>query len=96
MVIMTNILLQKSIPYEEFDYQTLLDSIQGYARPRMKISGMLAKGFRIVTANMPDQLRGILPAGDIVSISCYRNKCLNVNNPCYTTNKYNLVRSLYV
>ncbi len=28
-----------------------------------------AKGFRIVTANMPDQLRGILPAGDMVSIS---------------------------
>jgi hypothetical protein len=44
MVIMTNVLLQKSIPYEEFDYQTLLDAIHGYARPRMKISGMLAKG----------------------------------------------------
>jgi hypothetical protein len=37
---MTNALLQKSIPYEEFDYQTLLDSIHGYAQPRMKISGM--------------------------------------------------------
>lgn len=41
---MTNTLLLKSIPYEEFDYQTLLDAIRGYARPRMKISGMLAKG----------------------------------------------------
>ena len=41
---MTNALLLKSIPYEEFDYQTLLDAIHGYARPRMKISGMLAKG----------------------------------------------------
>ncbi|MFA7062467.1 MAG: hypothetical protein WC156_16805 [Pedobacter sp.] len=41
---MTNALLQKSIPYEEFDYQTLLDAVHGYARPRMKISGMLAKG----------------------------------------------------
>lgn len=41
---MTNALLQKSIPYEEFDYQTLLDAIHGYARPRMKISGMLSKG----------------------------------------------------
>jgi len=41
---MTNAVLQKSIPYEEFDYQTLLDAIHGYARPRMKISGMLAKG----------------------------------------------------
>ena len=44
MVIMTNALLQKSIPYEEFDYQTLLDATHGYAQPRMKISGMLAKG----------------------------------------------------
>jgi len=41
---MTNSLLTKSIPYEEFDYQTLLDSIHGYAQPRMKISSMLAKG----------------------------------------------------
>jgi hypothetical protein len=44
MVCMTNALLLKSIPYEEFDYQTLLDAVHGYARPRMKISGMLAKG----------------------------------------------------
>lgn len=44
MVIMTNALLLKSIPYEEFDYQTLLDAVRGYARPRMKISAMLAKG----------------------------------------------------
>jgi len=44
MLIMTNNLLIKSIPYEEFDYQTLLDSVHGYAQPRMKISGMLAKG----------------------------------------------------
>jgi predicted transcriptional regulator of viral defense system len=44
MVIMTNSLLLKSIPYEEFDYQTLLDSLHEYARPRMKISAMLAKG----------------------------------------------------
>ena len=41
---MTNNLLIKSIPYEEFDYQTLLDSVHGYTQPRMKISGMLAKG----------------------------------------------------
>jgi hypothetical protein len=31
MMIMTNSLLIKSIPYEEFDYQTLLDSVYGYA-----------------------------------------------------------------
>ena len=41
---MTNAQLLKSIPYEEFDYQTLLDVVHGYARPRMKISGMLSKG----------------------------------------------------
>lgn len=28
-----------------------------------------AKGYRIVTANMPDQLRGILPAGDMINVS---------------------------
>jgi len=41
---MTRALLLKSIPYEEFDYQTLLDVVHEYAQPRMKISGMLAKG----------------------------------------------------
>jgi hypothetical protein len=36
--------LLNKIPHEEFDYQTLLDAIQGYAQPRMKISRLLAKG----------------------------------------------------
>jgi hypothetical protein len=36
--------LLNRIPHEEFDYQTLLDTIQGYAQPRMKISSLLAKG----------------------------------------------------
>lgn len=36
--------LLNRIPYEEFDYQTLLDAIKGYAQPRMKISSLLAKG----------------------------------------------------
>ena len=36
--------LLNRIPHEEFDYQTLMDSVQGYARPRMKISALLAKG----------------------------------------------------
>jgi hypothetical protein len=36
--------LLNRIPYEEFDYQTLLEAIQGYAQPRMKISRLLAKG----------------------------------------------------
>jgi hypothetical protein len=41
---MMNKPLLNEIPFEEFDYQTLLDAIKGYARPRMKISSMLAKG----------------------------------------------------
>lgn len=41
---MSNHLLLKNIPYEEFDYQILQDTVRGYARPRMKISSMLAKG----------------------------------------------------
>ncbi len=36
--------LLNRIPHEEFDYQTLMDSVQEYARPRMKISAFLAKG----------------------------------------------------
>jgi hypothetical protein len=39
--------LLSSIPYEEFDYQTLLDMIKGYAQPRMKISSLLARGIII-------------------------------------------------
>ena len=42
-----NDFLPNRIPHEEFDYQTLLDTIRGYAQPRMKISGMLAKGIII-------------------------------------------------
>ncbi|MCM2357462.1 MAG: hypothetical protein NDI77_04885 [Geobacteraceae bacterium] len=41
---MRNEPLLNRIPYEEFDYQTLLDAIKGYAQPRMKISSLLAKG----------------------------------------------------
>jgi predicted transcriptional regulator of viral defense system len=44
IVIMTNTLLLKSIPYVEFDYQTLQDAVRGYSQPRTKISGMLTKG----------------------------------------------------
>jgi hypothetical protein len=36
--------LLSKISHEEFDYQTLLDALQGYAQPRMKISNLLAKG----------------------------------------------------
>jgi len=35
--------LRKAIPWEEFDYQALLDALQDYAHPRDKISDLLAK-----------------------------------------------------
>ena len=40
----TNTQLLKNIPFEEFDYQTLLDIVHEYASPRMKISNMMSKG----------------------------------------------------
>jgi predicted transcriptional regulator of viral defense system len=39
--------IRKQIPQEEFDYQTLLDCLKGYARPRDKISDLLRKGIII-------------------------------------------------
>ncbi|HEU0265279.1 MAG TPA: hypothetical protein VFR01_06085 [Geobacterales bacterium] len=36
--------LRQQIPFEEFDYQTLQDSLQRYAHPRKKISSLLRKG----------------------------------------------------
>jgi len=36
--------IRKQIPHEEFDYQTLLDCLKGYAHPRDKISDLLRKG----------------------------------------------------
>lgn len=40
-------ILRKRIIHEEFDYQTLLDCLKGYARPRDKISDLLKKGIII-------------------------------------------------
>lgn len=36
--------LRQDIPFEEFDYQTLLDSLRAYAHPRKKITSLLRKG----------------------------------------------------
>lgn len=36
--------IRKLIPYEEFDYQTLLGALTGYAHPRDRITGLLRKG----------------------------------------------------
>ncbi len=40
-------LLQKQIPYPEFDYQTLLDLVREYAYPRQRISVLLRNGLII-------------------------------------------------
>jgi hypothetical protein len=37
--------LRDIIPFEEFDYQTLMDAVRGYEQPRDKISGLLRKGY---------------------------------------------------
>lgn len=36
--------LRNQIPFEEFDYQILLDALRGYAHPRKKITSLLRKG----------------------------------------------------
>jgi len=36
--------LRLAVPFEEFDYQTLLHSLQNYARPRDRITRLLAAG----------------------------------------------------
>lgn len=35
--------IRKRIEYEEFDYQTLMDCLEGYSRPRDKLSDLLRK-----------------------------------------------------
>jgi len=39
--------IRKMIPYEEFDYQTLLGALKGYAHPRDRITSLLRKGIII-------------------------------------------------
>jgi len=39
--------IRKMIPYEEFDYQTLLGALKGYAHPRDRITTLLRKGIII-------------------------------------------------
>lgn len=36
--------LRKLVPVEEFDYQTLLEALKEYAKPRAKITALLRKG----------------------------------------------------
>lgn len=36
--------LRQAIPFEEFDYQALMGALEDYARPRDKVTDLLAKG----------------------------------------------------
>lgn len=36
--------LRRAIPFEEFDYQSLMGALASYARPRDKVTALLAKG----------------------------------------------------
>jgi hypothetical protein len=36
--------IRRRIPYEEFDYQALLDALSAYSRPRDKITDLMRKG----------------------------------------------------
>ena len=41
---MASLSLRNRIPHEEFDYQTLLDALPGYSRPRSRITALLRDG----------------------------------------------------
>ncbi|HBO69491.1 MAG TPA: hypothetical protein DD658_04835 [Deltaproteobacteria bacterium] len=41
---MRSLSLRNRIPHEEFDYQSLLDALAGYSRPRAKITALLRDG----------------------------------------------------
>ncbi|RJP24778.1 MAG: hypothetical protein C4529_02195 [Deltaproteobacteria bacterium] len=41
---MNDMSLRHRIPWEEFDYQTLIDALPGYSRPRAKITALLRNG----------------------------------------------------
>ena len=41
-------ILRKRIKGEEFDYQTLIDCLEGYSNPRAKITQLLKKGIIVI------------------------------------------------
>jgi len=49
--------IRREIQTEEFDYQSLMDSLKAYARPRDKITGLLRRG-DIIRVKKPSELCG--------------------------------------
>lgn len=78
--------LRRRIPHEEFDYQTLLDSLRMYARPRDKITVLLKKGV-IVRIK-----KGLYIFGDEYRKNPYSNEILAnlMSGPSYISLEYAL------
>ena len=62
--------LRRAIPWEEFDYQILLNALRDYAHPRDKISSLLAKGIIIRVK------KGLYIFGDAYRSSHYSREIL--------------------
>ena len=78
--------LRKRIAYEEFDYQTLIDGLQGYARPRDKITDLLRKGTIIRVK------KGLYVFGDLYRRRPYSREVLAnlIYGPSYISLEYAL------
>jgi predicted transcriptional regulator of viral defense system len=78
--------IRKSIPQEEFDYQTLLVALRDYARPRDKISDLISKGIIIRVK------KGLYIFGDGARRRLYSTEILAnlIYGPSYISSDYAL------
>jgi predicted transcriptional regulator of viral defense system len=78
--------IRRKIPQEEFDYQTLLDCLKDYSRPRDKISDLLRKG------NIIRVKKGLYIFGDEYRHSTYSREILAnlIYGPSYISLDYAL------
>jgi hypothetical protein len=78
--------MRKMIPHEEFDYQTLLVALNGYAHPRDKISDLLKKGIIIRVK------KGLYVFGDVYRQKPYSAEVLAnlIYGPSYISLDYAL------
>lgn len=78
--------IRREIPQEEFDYQTLLDCLKDYSRPRDKISDLLRKG------NIIRIKKGLYIFGDEYRQSTYSREILAnlIYGPSYISLDYAL------
>ena len=75
-----------AIPYEEFDYQTLLDAVRDYSQPRQKITHLLAQGAIIRVK------KGLYVRGDALRRGAYSREILAnlIYGPSYISLEYAL------